>query len=308
MVVRFASPRWLPPLLALLIPAMCVVVVTGQAPQTGQRPLTLDDLYSFEGWTRFNGNPIATMSWVPDHGPWLDDTHYLWPERDASGSGWLRVDAETGSSRRFFNNADLESALLKAGVAREIAGRAARQRPTNFNRRRDSFVVTAGNSLYSYNIPNASITRLTTSPEAKTEAAFSPDGRLVSFIKDNNLYVTEIAAPAERALTTDGTEKILNGVLDWVYSEELYGRGDYRAYWWSPDSSKIAFLQLDDSPVPEYTLVDDIPYHPVIETWAYPKAGDPNPIPRIFVVDIADALRRTTRTAGAQRNPIDIEK
>ena len=60
-----------------------------------------------------------------------------------------------------------------------------------------------------------------------------------------------------------------------MYSEELYGRGNHRAYWWSPDSSHIAFLQLDETAVPEYTLVDDIPYHPDVERWDYPKAGDP---------------------------------
>ena len=46
--------------------------------------------------------------------------------------------------------------------------------------------------------------------------------------------------------------KILNGMLDWVYEEEIYGRGEQRAYWWSPDSSRLAFLRLDDTPVPTY--------------------------------------------------------
>ena len=78
--------------------------------------------------------------------------------------------------------------------------------------------------------------------------------------------------------------ELLNGTLDWVYSEELYGRGNYRGYWWSPDSSRIAFIQLDEKPVPEYTLVDDIPYHPEIERWDYPKAGDPNPTARLGIV------------------------
>ncbi len=71
--------------------------------------------------------------------------------------------------------------------------------------------------------------------------------------------------------------QLLNGKLDWLYQEEIYGRGRFRAFWWSPDSSRLAFLQLDERPVPEYTVVDHIPYRPALEVTDYPKAGDPNP-------------------------------
>ena len=81
----------------------------------------------------------------------------------------------------------------------------------------------------------------------------------------------------EQALTTDGNDQILNGKLDWLYQEEIYGRGRFRGYWWSPDSSRVAFLQLDERPVPEYTVIDHIPYRPTLEVTDYPKAGDPNP-------------------------------
>ena len=46
--------------------------------------------------------------------------------------------------------------------------------------------------------------------------------------------------------------EILNGKLDWLYQEEIYGRGRFRGYWWSPDSSRLAYLQLDERPVPEH--------------------------------------------------------
>ena len=62
-----------------------------------------------------------------------------------------------------------------------------------------------------------------------------------------------------------------------MYQEEIYGRGRFRGYWWSPDSTRIAFLQLNEQPVPEYTVVDHSPYHPELEVTDYPKAGDPNP-------------------------------
>ena len=91
----------------------------------------------------------------------------------------------------------------------------------------------------------------------------------------------------ERALTRDGSAKILNGRLDWVYQEELYGRGNFSAYWWSPDSTTLAFLRFDENPVPEFTVVDHIPYYQNVEVTPYPKAGAPNPIVKLGVVSAA---------------------
>jgi len=72
--------------------------------------------------------------------------------------------------------------------------------------------------------------------------------------------------------------------MDWVYEEEIYGRGTTRAYWWSPDSSRLAFLKIDDSPVSTYITLDDISYDPKVETWLYPRAGDPNPLVKLSVI------------------------
>ena len=102
----------------------------------------------------------------------------------------------------------------------------------------------------------------------------------------------------ERALTTDGHAQRLNGKLDWVYQEEIYGRGTHRAYWWSPDSSRLAFLQLDEAPVPEFTVVDHIPYRQDVEVTDYPKAGDPNPTVKLGVV----------RAAGGDVQWVDTSK
>ena len=256
------------------------------AQQRALAPLTIDDIYGYEGWRRFNGSPEALMNWAPAVGPWLSDTHFLWPGTDAPGNPWLRVEALTGNSQPLFTTAQVESALINAGVPAASARGAAGRRPLTFNTRRDAFVVTIDPDLYLYDIAGAQATRLTKSPGAKTEIAFSPDDRAVAFIKDYNLHVTTVV-PSERALTTDGSAELLNGTLDWVYSEELYGRGNHRGYWWSPDSSRIAFIQLDETRVPEYTLADDLPYRPDVERWAYPKAGDPNPVARLGVVRLS---------------------
>ncbi|HYE73513.1 MAG TPA: DPP IV N-terminal domain-containing protein, partial [Blastocatellia bacterium] len=80
--------------------------------------------------------------------------------------------------------------------------------------------------------------------------------------------------------------------LDWVYQEELYGRGNFKGYWWSPDSTQIAYLQLDESPVKEFTVVDHIPYQQEVEITAYPKAGTPNPTARLAIVNAAGSSSR----------------
>ncbi len=95
-----------------------------------------------------------------------------------------------------------------------------------------------------------------------------------------------MATGRERALTTGGGPQLLNGRLDWVYQEEIYGRGDYKAYWWSPDSRRIAFLRLDEAGVPVATVVDHVPVHQELEVTPYPQPGDPNPKVAVGVVPV----------------------
>src|SRR6202521_1999183 len=252
-----------------------------QAAHAQQKSLTLDDIFGQGGSARFSGKSTASLGFIDD--PWIDEAHYLWPSDD--GSQWLRVDALSGKSEPLFDPEKLARALSQVpGVVSDDAKLASRRRPTNFNARHDGFLLTIADDLYYYDISGDTATRLTQSRGAKEEATFSPDGKSVAFISNNNLFVTSVRAPAARALTTDGSEDLLNAKLDWVYSEELYGRGKHRAYWWSPDSSRLAFLQLDEKAVPKFTVVDDMPYHPTVETWHYPKAGDPNPVPKLGIV------------------------
>jgi dipeptidyl-peptidase-4 len=111
----------------------------------------------------------------------------------------------------------------------------------------------------------------------------SPDLKYRSFTRDYDLYIKDMDGN-ETALTTGGTEDLRNGFPDWVYPEEL---GQYQAYWWSPDSKKIAFMQFDESPVAKYPIVHDIAPMPRLELEGYPVPGANNPIVRLFIVDIA---------------------
>jgi dipeptidyl-peptidase-4 len=114
-------------------------------------------------------------------------------------------------------------------------------------------------------------------------AKLSPDGRQVAFVRDNNVFVTDLATGAETALTTDGGENIINGTTDWAYEEELDLRDAFR---WSPDGQRIAFWRLDQTAVHPFFLLNADSLYPVLTPVRYPKAGTPNSKVQIGVVEI----------------------
>jgi len=112
------------------------------------------------------------------------------------------------------------------------------------------------------------------------DARLSPDGRYVSFVRAHDLWAQPVGGGAEIRLTTGGSDTLLNGELDWVYPEEL---GIKSGYAWAPDSSRVAFLQLDESKVTRFPLVDWRPVQGRVEPMFYPKAGEANPAARVGV-------------------------
>ena len=84
---------------------------------------------------------------------------------------------------------------------------------------------------------------------------YSPDSTKVAFTRSNDIWVRDVASGSERQLTFDGDELTLNGYASWVYYEEILGRPSrYRAFWWSPDSRRIAFYRFDNSKVPYFPI------------------------------------------------------
>src|SRR6266849_3779681 len=181
----------------------------------------------------------------------------------------------------------MELALGKLpGVGPDEARRQAHGRDLIFNDKYSAALLTLGGDLYVYIFETDRTVRLTAGADEKELASFSPDGLRVAFVRNNNLFAVDLQTRHEVALTNDGGARLLNGKLDWVYEEEIYGRGRKKAYWWSPDSSRIAFLQINDTPVSTYLTIDDIPYDPTVERWDYPRAGDANPVAKLAVVRI----------------------
>ena len=247
-----------------------------------QRQLTLDILYDPALRVDFDGE-------VPTGLTWIDDNHYL--ERltrpDASGNRLVSVDARTDERTPLVDIARFEAAIASLpGVSNGDARRLARRPDHLMNSTRSALVFELDNDLFYYELGNERVRRLTRTPSPETEVSFGRDGNLVAFVRNRNLVVVDVEHQRERALTSDGSDTIRNGQLDWVYQEEIYGRGNFHGYWWSPDSTHIAYLQLDDSTVPIYNVIDHIPYHPEVEDWSYPKAGDPNPRVRLGIAQV----------------------
>ncbi|MDX1904234.1 MAG: S9 family peptidase [Thermonemataceae bacterium] len=107
-------------------------------------------------------------------------------------------------------------------------------------------------------------------------ATLSPDGSKVAFARDNNLFLVDLATMTETAITTNGKfNELINGSCDWVYEEEF---GFAQAFFWSPDSKKIAFYTFDESQVKEYNMQMWKGLYPQDYRFKYPKAGEKNSV------------------------------
>lgn len=131
----------------------------------------------------------------------------------------------------------------------------------------------SGGSFFIYDTEKKKIIRQVSSEKDQVNIHFSPDGKKVSFVRGNDLYVYHIDTDKEVRLTYDGSDVILNGLFDWVYEEEF---SIIQAYEWSDDGKNIAFWKLDQSLVPEIKIQKwDSLYLNFIDM-RYPKAGAVN--------------------------------
>ncbi|MGI8917146.1 MAG: S9 family peptidase [Pyrinomonadaceae bacterium] len=141
----------------------------------------------------------------------------------------------------------------------------------------------------------------TAKPSSLMFAKFSPDGKRVAYVRENNIYVEDLDAPSRiTALTNDGSRQLVNGTFDWVYEEELFCRDGFR---WSPDSQHIAYWQLNSEGVKEFQLVNNTAgLYPVITSFPYPKAGETNSAARVGVVRATGGKTRWFEVPGDARN------
>lgn len=258
------------------VPLLFLLTATAGA-QTPR--LTIDAIFDPATRVRFAGAPPAGQQWT-------DEARYLEVRTVEGQRDWLLVEAETGRTSPLVDRPRLDAALSRLPVDRPGDRPTASQVEFTFNRTRTAAAFVVARDIYYYVLAGSTAVRLTRGEAMEQEVDFSPDGRFVSFVRGRNLYVIDVEKGRERQLTTDGGAAVFNGQLDWVYQEEIFGRGNFRGYWWSPDSSRLAFLRLDERAVPEWADLDDLPHQPTLVRTRYPRAGEPNPLVRVGVAEV----------------------
>jgi dipeptidyl-peptidase-4 len=122
---------------------------------------------------------------------------------------------------------------------------------------------------------------------------FSPDGRMVAFVVDNNIYIKKIDYDSEVAVTKDGAiDKVINGIPDWTYEEEFATDCSMA---WAPDNSTLCYLRYDEERVPKFNFSlyqgyceakDEYAYYPGSFSYKYPVAGEVNSVVTLHSYDV----------------------
>ena len=137
----------------------------------------------------------------------------------------------------------------------------------------DKMLLTGDEALWLLDVSTGELTSVVENAGSVTGQMFTPDGKAISYVQDNDLYVLTLADGKVQRLTTDGGETVFNGGLDWVYTEELATRAAQPGYAWSPDGVWLIYLRLDESAVHNDPVTDYAPSQrpsatPAIRQWA----------------------------------------
>lgn len=282
--------------LAALLVALAVAPLAAQQ----RKELTVERIW---GQPSLSGSLTGGAQWSPD-GKLLSFFHRTGKGREAGNELWV-MEIATGERRALVDAAKLEAMTPQAPPRPDQRTGLGRVAPQRYLWAPDgsALLFVARGHLYWYDIAGGTSRALLADEAAVIDPKISPDGRWVSFVRGYDLWVVEVATGRQRRLTEGGREELMNARLDWVYPEEL---GIRTAYWWAPDSARIAYLQMDERPVTRYPLTDLTSYTGETEWMRYPKAGDANPIVRVGVVPVAGG--RTTWMETGRETDIYIPR
>lgn len=144
---------------------------------------------------------------------------------------------------------------------------------------------------YVFDLDTRKVTPVSNQEGKQQYATFSPDATKVAFVRDNDLYISDLSTGEETRITQDGKyNHIINGGADWVYEEEL---SFAKAFFWSPDGKKIAFYKFDESQVREFSMMMYDSLYPTVYKFKYPKPGEKNSEVSIHVYDLANHTTKT---------------
>src|SRR3984893_3535606 len=257
-----------------------VATVPAAAPAS-YKPLTVDRIYSEPS---LSGRLTRGIAWTPD------SKQLSFFESNATGKAGKTelwgVDVASGQRRVLLSAEKLESVLPADSERTTQATGLGRHAPAEYQWAPGggALLFQGPTSLAWFDLKAQSSRTLVSGKENISEPKISPDGKYVSFVRNHNLWLVTVADGKDRAFTEGGTEEVRKGELDWVYPEELEIT---TAYWWAPDSSAIAYFEMDERKVAKYPLVDFSSPEGDAEEERYPPAGGSNPIVRVFVAPVA---------------------
>jgi len=261
-----------------------IILCSTLTPQLQAQSLTLPRLFAEPA---LSGTAPKSLAYAPDgkritylKGKAADANRLdLWQYELASGKHSVLVDSDT-----LFSGTEVLSDEEKARRERLrlfASGIVSYQ----WSKDGKALLFPLNGDLYHYQLSAKKARKLTDTEAFETDAQISPAGRFVSFVREQNIYVIDLASGKETQLTRDGKGTVRNGMAEFVAQEEM---GRMTGYWWAPDDSKIAFTQFDESSVPEAVRNEIYADEIKLYSQRYPFAGKANVRIRLGVVGIDD--------------------
>lgn len=160
---------------------------------------------------------------------------------------------------------------------------------------------------YVYEMRSRLLRPLSTDHPRQQEPIFSPDGRMIAFVADNNIYIKKLDYWSEVAVTTDGAKnRIINGIPDWTYEEEF---STARSMCWSPDNLVLCYLKYDETDVPSFSFplyegscdaMKQYALYPGSFDYKYPVAGQKNSRVTVHSYDVETRKVKDIALPGTQ--------
>lgn len=257
-----------------LMLAMSTLVLS-LAAQNGHKLPTIDEIFTGKFSARGAGYGMRSTT---------DGQHYTLVSQD--GSAILRYNFATGALvDTLFSTAKARDCEFKRFDDYQIA-------PSGHHillhtEREHIYRRSTKSVVYHYDVRRNRVQPLSETQGKVMIPTFSPDGRMVAFVREGDIFIKKFDYDTEVRVTTDAKRNhVMNGVTDWVYEEEF---SVTKLMSWSEDGASLAFVRTDESAVPEYRMPM---YHgnlyPTDYTYKYPKAGEPNSRVSVHLYDVAD--------------------
>lgn len=248
-----------------------------------KKPFTLDDIFR---------NGTFAAKGAPGFEVMNDGLSYSIMTNDGDNDWKIcKIDLETGKDTQVI----FSSTSLSRSIAPESYEFSADEKYLLLTEKTER-IYRHSTRAFAFVVNIASKTLTEVSAEKVMYPQISPDNSRVAYVRDNDMYVLDIASGNTLRISSDGKKNaIINGAVDWVYEEEF---SMSQGYAWSPDSKEIAYYRFDESGVKEFSMSMYNGLYPTQETWKYPKAGEANSVVDVYVYQIASGKNTKLETGS----------